>query len=83
MRLIELQTVLRKQPFEPFRIQMSNGAMYEVRHPEYAFLTRTSMFVGIPPKRDGVPDNAVQVDLMHIVALEPVNGGRRGVRRRR
>ncbi len=82
MRLNELREVLRKQPFEPFRIQLSYGQTHEVRHPEFASLTRTSVYVGIPSKRDGMPDRAVQVDLLHVVAIEPVNGQRRGARRK-
>ena len=27
---------LHRQPFEPFRIHMSDGSSYEVRHPEFA-----------------------------------------------
>ncbi len=73
MRLGELRAILGKQPFEPFRIRLSNGDEYVVRHPEFATLTRTSLFVGIPSKRDGVPDRLVQVDLLHVVSTEPVN----------
>jgi len=81
MRFQELQDVLRKQPFEPFRIQLSNGQTHEVRHPEFAALTRTSVFVGVPAGRDDGPDRLVQVDLLHVVAIEPVNGQRRRKRR--
>jgi hypothetical protein len=80
MRLTELQDVLRKQPFEPFRIVLTTGDSYEIRHPELAWLTRTSMFVGIPLHKDTIADRAVQCDLLHIVAIEPVNGRRRGAR---
>jgi hypothetical protein len=31
---------LRKQPFEPLRIFMSDGSNYEVRHPEPMFVLR-------------------------------------------
>jgi hypothetical protein len=30
----ELIAHLKKQPFEPFRIRMTDGAAYEIRHPE-------------------------------------------------
>jgi len=80
MRFQELQDALRKQPFEPFRIQLSNGQAHDVRHPEFAALSRTSVLIGIPSKRDGVPDRFAQVDLLHVVAIEPVNGQRRGAK---
>lgn len=77
MRLSELQDVLRKQPFEPFRIQLTNGESYVVRHPEFASLTRSSIVVGIPAGKDGIPDRFVQCDLLHVVAIEPDDGKRR------
>lgn len=41
-------------PFRPFRVAMSSGKSYEVRHPETAMLTRTDLLVGIDVE-DGVP----------------------------
>ena len=82
MRWNELQIAMRKQPFEPFRIQLSNGDSYVVRHPEFAALSRTSLVVGVPSKKDGVPDRFVQMDLLHVVSIEPINGGRSGTKRK-
>ena len=74
MRLTEVQDALARQPFEPFRVHLSSGQSYEVRHPEFASLTRTSLFVGVSSGEDDVPDRMVQCDLLHVVALEPVDG---------
>lgn len=82
MRLSELKAVLGKQPFEPFRIRLSNGDEYVIRHPEFALLTKTSVFVGLPSRREGIPDHAVQVDLLHVVTIEPANGTRRSPRKK-
>ncbi len=81
MRLNELREVVGKQPFEPFRLRMSNGDEYVVRHPEFVSLTKSSVLVGIPSGRDGVPDRHVQLDLLHVVSVERVNGTRRGAAR--
>ena len=32
----ELRDVLRHQPFEPFRLVMTDGEAYEIRHPDLA-----------------------------------------------
>ena len=74
MRFSEIQDVLRRQPFEPFRVHLSNGQSYVVRHPESAGLTRTSVYVGTPAGDDKVPDRMIQCDLLHVVAIEPVDG---------
>lgn len=77
MRFNELHDHLSKQPFEPFQIRLSTGDAYVIRHPEFAALLRTSIVVGVPSGRDGVPDRFVQCDLLHVVAIEPTNGARK------
>jgi len=77
MRFNELQDVLRKQPFEPFRIRLTTGDAYVICHPEFAALTRTSVYVGTLKVRQEGPDRLVQIDLLHVVAIEPTNGTRR------
>ena len=72
MRPNEVQDVLRRQPFQPFRVRLSTGQGYEIRHPEFVALTRTSLFVGYPAAADEFPDRMIQCDLLHVVALEPL-----------
>jgi hypothetical protein len=85
MRLDELRESLREHPFEPFRIHLTNGMAYEVRHPEMALLTRHSVHVVELTKSGKTTDRVVKCDLIHVVALEPVNGrnGRGTARRQR
>ncbi len=47
MTLQTFRDLLAQRPFQPFRLVMSSGQTYEVRHPEMAMLTRTSILVGI------------------------------------
>lgn len=80
----EVRKALREHPFEPFRIHLTNGMAYEVRHPEMALLTRHSVHVVELTKSGKATDRVVKCDLIHVVALEPVNGrSDRGTRRRR
>ena len=74
MRYQEIRESLRKQPFEPFRVRLTTGQTYDIRHPEFAWPTRTSLFVGIIENGQSadVPDLAIQCDLLHIVAIEPI-----------
>ncbi len=74
MRMHELRDTLRKAPFEPFRIRLSDGRSFDVRHPEFAGLTRHSFFVGEPAADEEGPERLVQCDLMHVVSIEPING---------
>lgn len=74
VRQQEVRDALRKEPFQPFRIHLSNGHSYDIRHPEFAALTRRTVFVGVSSGRDDVPDRMIECDLLHVVALEPIDG---------
>ncbi len=45
MTLQDFKGLLEAQPFEAFRIVMSSGESYEVRHPEMAKLMRMKLIV--------------------------------------
>lgn len=65
--------LLTNQPFKPFRLVMSSGQAYEVRHPEMAMLTRTDILVGIGDTDEGVPAEFKICSLPHVTAIEPLN----------
>ena len=79
MRQHEIRDILRKEPFRAFRVHLTNGQSYEVRHPELAALTRHSMYVVLPADESkdtngGAPDRMIQCDLVHVVTVEPIDG---------
>ena len=65
---------LRRQPFEPFRIHLTDGTTYEVRHPELVMVGRRSAVVGVSDSDEQPPfyDRQTTVALVHIVRLEPL-----------
>jgi hypothetical protein len=65
--------LLSARPFKPFRIVMSSGQAYEVRHPEMAMLTRRDLLVGVDAADDGVPAGFKICPLLHITAVEPLS----------
>ena len=72
MTVKDFRELLTAQPFQPFRLVMSSGIAYEVRHPEMAFLTRTSIHVGIDIGEDHIPANFKICSLLHVTAIEPL-----------
>ncbi len=60
-----IREYLRREPFEPFVIRMSNGESHEVRHPECAFVMKTKVLVYYPKN-----DRSVMCALIHINAIE-------------
>ena len=76
MRYDEIYKALHRQPFQPFCIQLSNGQSHTIRHPDFAWVTRTAIHVGYSSGDDEIPDRVTECDLLHVVAIEPVNGAR-------
>ena len=73
MNVQTFKELLSQRPFKPFRLVMSSGQNYEVRHPETAMLTRTSMLVGVGETDEGVPSEFRICSLLHVTSVEPVN----------
>lgn len=72
MTVQTFRDLLSQRPFQPFRLVMSSGQVYEVRHPETALLTRTDILVGIDVEDDGVPAEFKICSLLHVTAVEPI-----------
>jgi hypothetical protein len=69
----ELRDALRQQPFEPFRLVMTDGDGYEIRHPDLLLVGRRSATVGLTgqPGRTFY-ERTVKVDLLHVIRIEPL-----------
>jgi hypothetical protein len=65
--------LLRQQPFRPFRLVMSSGESYEVRHPEMAWVTMNDVYVGIDAAADGLPVDARICPMLHVATVEPLS----------
>jgi hypothetical protein len=74
MPLQDLLQMLRRQPFQPFRVHVTDGSSYDVRHPELCMAGARSVLIGLPAAGSAEPvyDRYVNIDLVHITRLEPV-----------
>ena len=94
MRPEDILELLRKHPFEPFRIHLSDGVAYDVRHPDMAIVQRSKVIVAVPGPEG--PDGPAQYRDSHGAGSSPATvhcalipilspfckGGQRGVRAR-
>ena len=72
MTVQTFRDILAARPFQPFRLVMSSGQSYEVRHPEMAMLTRSDVLVGTGDADDGVPAEFKICSLPHVATIEPI-----------
>jgi hypothetical protein len=67
----ELQEQARRQPFRPFRIVLTTGEVYDIRHPDLIMIGRRSIAIGITNDATGTAfDRLVRADLLHVVRTE-------------
>lgn len=64
--------MLSRRPFQPVRLTLSSGQNFEIRHPETALLTRTSILIGVDAADDGVPSEFKIISLLHVTSIEPI-----------
>jgi hypothetical protein len=68
-----IRKLLRHQPFKPFRLVMSSGREYEIRHPEMAMLLQNDILVGVDITDNGMPAEFDICPLLHVASIEPFN----------
>ena len=64
MNMETIREWLRREPFEPFEIRLSNGEVHQVRHPENVALAKTRIAVAYPEA-----DRMVHCSLVHINSI--------------
>ena len=71
----DLADLVHRKPFRPFRITLTDGRSYEIRHPEIVMLGKTTVIVGFPAADEDEPvyDRFKIVDLLHIMEAEPID----------
>lgn len=76
MRPEDILEILRSRPFEPFRVYLTDGAVYEIRHPDMAIVQRSKVTVAVPGPAgpDGPAERTVNCALLHITRTELLNG---------
>lgn len=73
MRPENIASAVDPKNFHPFRLRMSNGEEYEVRHPEQVIVGRSTVTVGIH-RRNGLKifEKVYTIGLLHVVSIIPI-----------
>lgn len=58
------------EPFRPFRIHMASGRTFEVRHPEFVQMGRSTLTVYAPHEND--PDGPQRWEKISLVLIESI-----------
>ncbi|HEV2946752.1 MAG TPA: hypothetical protein VGX70_05215 [Gemmataceae bacterium] len=74
----ELLRMVRRQPFVPFRLHVSDGSSYEVRHPEMVLVTRRAAVLAMPDNPTQPAERVVTVAMVHVSRLEELTSAAGG-----
>ena len=71
MRPEELVKLLRRRPFLPLRLHMTDGQTYDIHHPDLVMVSRSYATIGTTPDPGtGVLEHVEYCSLLHIVRVE-------------
>ncbi len=63
----------KKEPFEPFRVIVSSGQVFDIRYFDHFLVLDDAVTLGIPdPFRRDMLDRTVRVHESKIVSIEPL-----------
>jgi hypothetical protein len=68
--------ILRRAPFEPFRVVMSSGESYNVMHPEMALVSARALVLAIPEPGHPEGERLVFCSYLHIAHVETLKPSR-------
>jgi hypothetical protein len=71
----EMQALLRKRPFEPFRVYLADGDVLVIRHPRLNLVTQETFIVGVANPNNPDPTIAerfIYVGWSYIAKVEPL-----------
>ncbi len=60
-----IRELLKRQPFEPLEVRLSNGDVHRIPHPEFAILLKSTLVIGVPDS-----DRVILCSLLHIASIE-------------
>jgi hypothetical protein len=72
IRSENIRELLKKQPFQPFRMHLSNGHSFEVNHPELALVTRETIIVSkpVPGSEEPIGEGFKLISVIQINSIE-------------
>lgn len=72
MRASEIMKLLKRRPFIPLRIHMTDGESYDIFHPDNIIVSHSRIDIGRGADPNGVVDAVDYCSLLHVVRVEEI-----------
>lgn len=67
----DIKKLLERSPFIPLRLHLTNGNVFEIKHPDFVWIFRSRLEVAVPaPEEEGILDHTEHISLLHLVRIE-------------
>jgi len=67
----DITRLLERSPFVPFRLHLTNGQTFEVKHPDFVWVFRSRLELAVPAAGDRrIMERAEHISLLHIARIE-------------
>jgi len=71
MRVEDIRQLTRAQPFKPFRVFLSNGESFDIRHPDLILATLGSVHIAAPSP-DSTPEDPGSVRIVSLYHIQKI-----------
>jgi hypothetical protein len=65
----EIRNLQKQAPFRPFRLHMSDGRVFNIRHPEQFMVLRDKIVLGLPETAE-ILERTENLSMLHITSVE-------------
>jgi len=69
MRPEDIRDFNRRQPFQPYRIHVTGGQTYDIKHPDQVIVLRSRLTIGLD-NHEGISEKLEPIALIHIIHIE-------------
>jgi hypothetical protein len=77
MSFDKLRKHVRKHPFKPFRVYVSDGSRYDIHHHDFMIVAKGVVEIGVTGGPDEYPTRIISCDPLHITRIEPLSSRHR------
>ena len=69
----EFLELIRRRPFIPIRVHMSDGSHYDIKHPEMVIVGRNTMVIALGASyEEGIPEDYAHCSWLHVTHVEDI-----------
>ena len=70
----EILAKVRQEPFEPFRLVLSDGAKFDIRHPDQCMVMKKAIVIGeVADEADDFIEWTIKVNCWNVTGIEPLD----------